>query len=333
MFNNGRHEVSVGFQENICFDEERKSWDGTSARPLSWAAWYPSLTQSTQTQLMSPWFATQPIIPNSEVAKSENPLPLVLLSHGSGASTYAIEWLANRLAKRGFVALAVNHHGHTGVEKEYRAEGFLCLWERARDLSALLNASSWREALGGNIDTKAIVAGFSAGAYTAMLLMGARVAYSQFEPDNPEKSPIRGPREFPDLVDQLPKLQSNPTFRKSWNSRRNDYSDPRITNAVVIPPGRSVLGFDVNSLTDIFKPVHIFGGDADIVAPPKLCCEFLSENVTSSTLDIISGGVGHYTFLPKGTKEGIRAAPDLFMDKPGVERQTVHDYVVNNFCA
>ncbi|MGJ8527923.1 alpha/beta hydrolase family protein [Maritalea sp.] len=321
--------MPVGFQESICFDKTRKSWDGKSARPLSWAAWYPTSEQAPQTELNSPWFVTQPVVRNAAIATFDKPLPLVLLSHGSGASTHALEWLAHRLAKRGFVALAVNHHGHTGEEKEYRAEGFLCLWERARDLSALLSEPSWRQAIGGDISTSANVAGFSAGAYTAMLLMGARVAYSQFEPDNPEKSAIRGPREFPDLVDQLPKLQTNPTFRKSWDARRDDFSDPRFVKASVIAPGRSVLGFDLNSLSKITKPIHIFGGDADTVAPINPCCAFLSENVTSSKLEVIKGGVGHYTFLPEGTNEGLRAAPELFMDEPGVEREFIHDHVAD----
>ena len=57
---------------------------------------------------------------------------------GPAELALGMEWLGRRLAQRGFIALAVNHHGNTGLEV-YRAEGFLCLWERARDLSALLD--------------------------------------------------------------------------------------------------------------------------------------------------------------------------------------------------
>ncbi|WP_428426006.1 alpha/beta hydrolase family protein [Pararhizobium sp.] len=238
----------------------------------------------------------------------------------------ALEWLAYRLAQRGYVVLGVNHHGHTNGEP-YRAEGFLCLWERARDLSALLDDPSWRSAIGGVIDDEAGVAGFSAGAYTAMLLMGARVAYSQFEPDNPVKSPIRGPREFPDLIDELPWLKDRPVFRESWERRRSDYTDPRIKRAAVIAPGRSVLGFAHDSLQTIHKPIQVFGGDADTVAPPADCCAWINKHVPGSTLEIIKGGVGHYTFLPEGTEIGEHAAAELFQDKPGVVRATVHAYV------
>jgi predicted dienelactone hydrolase len=240
-----------------------------------------------------------------------------------------MEWLAHRLAQRGYIALAVDHHGHTGSEP-YRAEGFLCLWERARDLSALIGDLSWRHALGGAVDDRACVAGFSAGAYTAMLLlMGARIAYSQFEPDNPVKSPIRGPREFPDLAGELPGLFDNPVFRQSWECRRDDCSDRRFLRAVAIAPGRSALGFTADSLQAIRRPVQIFGGDADTVAPATECCEWLARNVPSGTVEILSGGIGHYTFLPEGSETGIRAAPELFSDKRGVQRSAIHDYVAD----
>jgi predicted dienelactone hydrolase len=272
------------------------------------------------------WFKNGAVARDAALSRSDIPHPLVLLSHGTGGSTAGLDWLALRLAHRGFVALAVNHHGHTGADP-YRAEGFVCLWERARDLSVLLDDRSWRKALDRPIDTQASVAGFSAGAYTAMLLVGARVNYSQFEPDNPIKSPFRGPREFPNLVDELPKLHENPVFRESWDRRRSDYRDKRFRTATVIAPGRSVLGFSLESLKAIQSPILIFGGDADTIAPPSECCGWLHNNVPESSMDILTGGIGHYTFLPEGTADGHKAAPDLFADKSGVERRDVHDHV------
>ena len=319
--------VPVGFREGVSVDETRQNWNGTGARPLVWSAWYPVGTAALVAVSTEPsWFRRKPVAHDAPLRSSAKPFPLVLLSHGSGASTAALEWLAYRLAQRGYVALAVNHHGHTGAEP-YRAEGFLCLWERARDLSVLLSDPSWRLVLGGTIADSANVAGFSAGAYTAMLIMGARVAYSQFEPGNPVKTPIRGPREFPNLADQLQELQANPIFRESWDRRHGDYSDARFRSAAVIAPGRSVLGFAAASLQRIRNPIRIFGGDADTVAPPTDCCEWLHNNVADSSLEVLSGGVGHYTFLPEGSETGVKADPELFHDKPGVERSAIHEHV------
>lgn len=308
-------------------DPRRLNWDGTAARPIVWTAWYPADESSiAHRPLEKSWFRKEPVAVNAPAARSHNTFPLVLLSHGTGATAAGLEWLGFRLAQRGFVALAVNHHGHTGSEP-YRAEGFLCMWERADDLKAILNEPSWRGALGVETDERVFAAGFSAGAYTALLLAGARIAFSQFEPDNPKKSPIRGPREFPNLADELPKLYENPVFQISWDRRRTDFSDSRIRAALAIAPGRSVLGFSQDSLQAINKPVQLVGGDKDTVAPPGQCCDWLSQNIPYCRSEILTGGVGHYTFLPEGSEIGLEAAPELFIDREGLSRTVIHDHV------
>lgn len=325
--------MSVGFKKGVCVDPRRLNWDGKAPRPLAWAAWYPADERWTaDVPLETSYFRKEPVALNAPLARSNHAPPLVLLSHGTGATGDALEWLGYRLAQRGFVALAVDHHGNTGSEP-YRAEGFLCLWERASDLSAVLDEPSWKTSLGVETVERVFAAGFSAGAYTALLLAGARVAFSQFEPENPEKSPIRGPREFPDLADELPKLHDNPVFRTSWNRRRSDFSDPRIRAVVAIAPGRSVLGFSQDSLQAIDSPVHLIGGDGDTVAPPERCCAWLSQNIPRCSSETLSGGVGHYTFLPEGSVLGQQAAPELFGDRDGLNRTSVHDEVAGKAAA
>ncbi len=139
--------------------------------------------------------------------------------------------------------------------------------------------SWWSSVIGALLTEQIFAAGFSAGAYTTLLLAGARVAFSQFELDNPELSPVRGPREFPDLADELPKLYENPVFRMSWDRRRSDFSDPRIRAVFAIAPGRSVLGFSRESLQAIDRPAYLIGGDGENVAPPERCGEWLSQNI------------------------------------------------------
>ncbi|MVA72867.1 alpha/beta fold hydrolase [Agrobacterium vitis] len=318
--------MPVGFRTGSSFDPLRLNWDGSGPRPLPWTAWYPTDEKSSAHPLVEKsWFRKQPVGVNAQIAHADGTLPLVLLSHGTGSTAAGLEWLGFRLAEQGFVALAVNHHGHTAFEP-FRAEGFLCMWERAKDLTAILDDPNWRNELRVETGDQIFAAGFSAGAYTALLLSGARIAFSQFEPDNPEKSPIRGPREFPNLADQLPKLFENPVFRRSWEQRRSDFSDRRIRAAFAIAPGRSVLGFSQDSLQAINKPVHLIGGDEDTVAPPDQCCKWLFQNIPDCRYEILTGGVGHYTFLPEGSEIGREAAPELFMDGAGLDRTAIHDY-------
>jgi predicted dienelactone hydrolase len=318
----------VGYMEGLAFDEQRPNWDGDGPRPLKWTAWYPAAEGVPEQRTAPPfWFEEAPVVREAPLLLLAGAYPLVLLSLGTGGVAAGLAWLGHRLAQRGFVVLAVNHHGNTGNEP-YRAEGFVCLWERARDLSALLDQTDWRQRLGGRLKPWAYIAGFSAGAYAAMLLMGARVAYSQFEPANPVKSPLRGPREFPNLADEIPVLlERSAVFRQSWARRSDNYADGRFGAALALAPGRSVLGFAAESLTRINRPVQMIVGDADTIAPAATCAGWLHSRVPGSRLAILGTGVGHYAFLPEPTPFGRQEAPDIFVDAAGVDRRAIHDQV------
>jgi predicted dienelactone hydrolase len=269
----------IGFAEGVSFDAERSNWDGSGPRPLRWAAWYPTIDKAKAVPLSSgSRFLHEPVARDAAAHADAGKYPVVLLSHGTGGVAEGLEWLGRRLAQAGFVALGVNHHGNTHSEP-HRAEGFLCLWERARDLSVLLEHPDWRGRLSVQLQRRAHVAGFSAGAYTAMLTVGARVSHSQFEDANPIKSPTRGPPAFPNLADKLPDLlERSPLFRQSWERRTASYADERFLSALVIAPGRSVLGFSPESLSKITRPVSIIAGEADIVAPAVECrCGYMAN--------------------------------------------------------
>ncbi len=320
--------MTVGFTEGLSFDAYRPNWDNDGPRPLRWFAWYPAVDTS-QSQISSErtWFQTRPIVRDACLRPNQQAYPLVLLSHGTGGVAAGLEWLAHRLASSGFVVLAVDHHGNTGSEPQ-RAEGFLCLWERAADLTALLDDSGWKTRLNGPFKEHAAVAGFSAGAFTAMLLLGARVAYSQFEAGNPDKSPIRGPIEFPNLTDEIPLLQKqSDVFREAWARRSDLYLDDRVKSALVLAPGRSVRGFSKKSLHDIENPIQIIAGESDLIAPVEDCASWLHNELSVSKLHVLGAGVGHYTFLPEPSPLGLKEAPDVFVDGAGVTRRDIHEEV------
>ena len=322
--------MPVGFTDGLSFDESRPNWDDDGPRPLRWCAWYPAVENAVERPLSEPsWFQSGPVARDADLLRTDRLGPVVLLSHGTGGVAAGLAWLAHRLAQHGLITLAVNHHGNTGAEP-YRAEGFLCLWERARDLSVLFDDANWRSKLGSGLDSQAFVAGFSAGAYAAALLMGARVAYSQFEAGNPIKSPIRGPLEFPNLAGEISQLLNrSAVFRASWKRRRADYRDGRFAAALLMAPGRSVLGFTAESLSQIDKPVWIIVGDGDSVAPAAECSRWLKERVQSSSLEVLGAGAGHYVFLPEPSPLGIKEAPRVFADPEGVDRRAIHDRVAS----
>ncbi len=324
----GAEAMTVGFTEGLSFDKHRPNWRGDGLRPLRWCSWYPAVdAQPMQASSEGTWFRSGPVVRDAPIRPSAKAHPVVLVSHGTGGVAAGLEWLASRLAMAGYIVLAVNHHGNNGLEP-YCAEGFLCLWERAADLSALLDDCDWKSRLKVPDEAQIAVAGFSAGAYTAMLVMGARVAYSQFEAANPEKSPIRGPREFPNLADEIPSLlDRSRVFREAWARRTADYRDQRVKAALLLAPGRSVRGFSTKSLRRIEHPIKIVAGKDDLVAPVKDCASWLHNQVPTSELRVLDTGVGHYTFLPEPTALGLTEAPDIFQDGAGIDRREIHAFV------
>ena len=91
-------------------------------------------------------------------------------------------WLAETLASNGYIVAAVNHHGNTAAESSYQLQGFILWWERARDISVLIDKVLADPQFGTHIDPSRIgVAGFSLGGYTALATVGARLAYQQWK--------------------------------------------------------------------------------------------------------------------------------------------------------
>lgn len=324
--------MKLGFREGVLYDEARPDWDGVGPRPVSWSLWYPATDDSLEDEIPGrSWFQKAPVASDAPIRPETRPYPLVLLSHGTGGSAAGLEWLARRLVHRGFMALGVNHHGNTGGEP-YRAEGFACLWERAPDLSLMLDrCDDWQGDLSGQIDmTRVFAAGFSAGAYTAMLLLGAIAQFSQFEPSRLKPGGTRGPREFPDLADHIPTLLgTSAVFRDSWSRVSRSYRDERIKAALVCAPGRSILGFSEDSLKAVAAPALILVGDADRAAPAEECSAWLHARLPQSALKIFGGGLGHYVFLPEATPLGLAFAADLFADPSGIERAAIHEEVAD----
>ncbi len=322
--------MKLGFREGILHDETRTDWDASGPRPVRWSFWYPAAKDSIETEIPGrSWFRRAAVAHDAPVRPANVPYPLVLLSHGTGGSAAGLEWLARRLVRRGFIALGVSHHGNTAGEP-YRAEGFAALWERAPDLSLMLDRlEDWQGDLGGLIDRdRVFAAGFSAGAYTVMLLAGAVAQFSQFEQNRLKPGGPRGPREFPDLADHIPSLlRKSSVFRQSWSRISQSYRDDRIKAVLVCAPGRSVRAFSEESLRTIDAPAVILVGDGDTTAPIEECSSWLNARLERSRLEILAGGLGHYVFLPEGTPLGFSFAEHLFSDPAGIERASVHEEI------
>ncbi|MGJ4892730.1 alpha/beta hydrolase family protein [Bradyrhizobium sp. HKCCYLRH3099] len=320
--------MRVGFRQGRIADVSRPNWDGNGPRPIDWFAWYPAADGATEAALpVAPWpqgwFKAGPAALNAPLAAA-GPYPLVVYSHGTGCNGLQVEWLARELAARGFIAAALNHHGNSNAEP-YRAEAFLCSWERPRDISLLIDHLTVRPGLAGRIDPDRIFAvGYSLGGVTATALLGAIMIRSPFAPG---ANLGRGPREFPDLVDHLPRLmETSQIFRDSWARMSASYHDPRIKAALLLAPGRSVQGFSEDSVAAIDVPTHIMVGGADALLPSA---RWLHDRLPGSAFDVVADDAGHYVFLPESTELGRNSDPASCVDPASVDRGAVHRAAVD----
>jgi predicted dienelactone hydrolase len=319
-----------GYREGLAHDLKRLNWKGTAARPLSWCAWYPAIeTAVEEEKFVGPpecaLFTQGTMAENADMSVKHLQWPVVLLSHGTGGTAQSIGWIGRALAVRGFIALAINHHGNTSIEP-YCAEGFLCWWERASDLSAILDLASTVAELKGRLDMTNV---FAVG--------GAITSLSQFEAwTQLHKQFSRGPKEFPNLADEFGRFTKNSDqFRASVARHGENYSNPFIRAIVAIAPPPPIRSFKPENIADMLVPVKIIFGGSDSEAPYQDCALWLQTQNSRFHLTSVGNHVGHYTFLCQATKFGIEVEPGLCADAKGVIRQLVHqktiDEIVNFF--
>ena len=327
---------SVGSISRAYLDDKRMNWERTAKRPMSTVIWYPTEVSAGEPRLapqnVNPLFV--PLPPTAEgapLSTSHQRYPLILISHGTGGSALGMFWLGYQLASRGYIVAAVNHHGNTGAESKMDPRGFLLYWERAKDISAVLDKLLDDPVFGSRIDRKRIgAAGFSLGGYTVMALAGGRFdrnEYDRFCGSSERDFTCGSQPEFPDAPRLFQDLKANDmVVRDSLAHSGDSYRDSRIRAVFAIAPvfGRAFTRADVN---DVRIPIEIVAGLGDTVAPPTTNAQRYAELISGAKLVLLPAMVTHYTFVPACTDQGKQTLPRLCYDAPGLNRQSVQTEV------
>jgi len=256
--------------------------------------------------------------------------PLVLFSHGSGGNMDNAAWLFSALAERGAMVLAVNHPGSTSGDSSPRRSVWLD--ERARDLSAALDALLQEAPFAAHIDRSRIVSlGFSLGGATSLGLAGMRFDRGAY-------------RRFCDRMgdaaqDCLFFAKGAVDLAKLPDGFAADTRDTRVTAAIAIDPGFSYAAAP-DSITAITMPVLLINlGFAERFAAADVGPH--GSNLVARLTDVTYREIGpahHFTFLAECKPEGAgllaEEKDDPVCDDPaGTDRADVHRRIVEAVAA
>ncbi len=323
----------VGVTSRVFHPKAQRNWRGAQHQELRVTVWYPAAENAVEVQqVIGPpdalLFLAGKAAEHAAMAPALDKWPLIVLSHGTGGSALQMAWLGTALARAGYVVAAVNHPGNNLLEP-YTAEGFVLWWERATDLSEVIDGMLADEDFGPKIDRERIgAAGFAVGGYTVLALGGARTDISVIT-DLCRKQPDTLICHLPEMKEMGTPEQMMAAVRKTSGvslARSNEsYADPRVHAIFAIAP---VMGMTLtpDSLRAMKAPVLIVVGSADPIAPPKDNADLIRAH-DHRARETVLPNVAHYTFLDPCTAAGKQQLDVFCADPPGVDREAVHTEV------
>ena len=322
----------IGVATRAFTPPEPYNWRAAKTHQLLTSIWYPAAaTAAEQPQFIgppnAPFALAGSAVPDAPFVAAPAKFPLILLSHGTGGSALMMAWLGTALASHGFIAVAVNHPGNNALE-DYTIQGFSLWWERAKDLSTLIDLLLADPTFGPHIDSNRIgAAGFSLGGFTMIEIAGGLGELSRYQDfcNSPRKDGMCiDPPEFPNLLAKISELaKTDSEFQVALGEAAKSHRDPRVRAVFAIAPAIGPA-FSVESLEKISIPTTIVAGTADTNVPPDTSAKFFAAHIRGAKLTLFTG-VGHYTFLATCAELGRRNRPDLCVDPAGVLRDDIHN--------
>jgi predicted dienelactone hydrolase len=307
------------------------NWRGAKTHALVVTVWYPAVSSAAEHAMeipgMSQLFVLGSAAQDASLAHAPVKFPMIVMSHGTGGSALQMAWLGTVLAAQGYITVAVNHPGNNATE-DYTPLGFSTWWERARDLSVVIDSMLADPMFGGHIDSSRIgAAGFSLGGYTMIEIAGGitdPAAFKEFCASPRADGICKSPPEFPMLVENFDKLsRTDAEFQASLRHAGDSYRDPRVRAVFAMAPALGPA-FRPASLAKIAIPVMIVAGEADTNVPLASSARYFAANIPGAKLTILPGNVAHYVFLDTCTETGRKQLALLCTDGEGVDRDAIH---------
>ncbi len=233
---------------------------------------------------------------------TEQPVPLIVISHGVASSRLTFAYLAKHLVSHGF-AVAVIEHNDISLNKFDR---FLTGQERFPEPNNLIDQPLDVKYVLDQLESKSKInlqqvgiIGQSFGGYTSLALAGGELIADQTATEC-------DPENYRDVVLDLSSLAK--CTLNELNQPRIQLKDPRIKAAIAINPMGKIFG--QAGMSSIQVPTMLIGGTNDLIMPPVIeqirPFSWLDQDL-DKYLVLFKPGT-HFSFLQEGL--GVLPVPD-----------------------
>jgi predicted dienelactone hydrolase len=268
---------------------------------LKGAIWYPCSEPPEEVNLGK---ITLPAVKDCPLLREK--LPLIVVSHGRGGSFTGHHDTDEVLADAGFIVAAINHSGDTASDLS-RSGDLSAFVERPTDIKRLIDFMIGGSALASNIDRQRLgFFGFSRGAYTGLVLIGANPDFASAAP----------------LCRQSTARICEQILRKEIPAQPLTH-DPRIKAAVIADP--LTIFFTADSFTAVKVPVQLWASEhgGDGVLPHSI--NLVDSNLSARHEYRLVPNAGHFAFLAPCPPALVTELAEICADANGFDRVAFHN--------
>lgn len=293
---------TAGFRDRL-FDKD----------PFPLAIWYPAEMPEKPVRHMGVASSAARNVPFA----GDGPFPIVMFSHGSEGHRFNQFWLAEYLARRGYIVAAPQHEGDNYLDAS-DARQLTIIERRPREMRLALDLLLDHGEIADHIDPGRIYAlGHSAGGATVLKLAGwdfdakAWQSYCALNAESDRVICQFAPTD--DHIDQLHAANGGPVV--------SEY-DPRIAAIIAVTPAFGVAATD-DGLSDVSVPMLFVEADKDEILHDHVNAAHFRKLLRGRAKFVRVKGAGHYSFLPQCTPYIAENFGYLCRDF-GRERDAIH---------
>lgn len=292
-------DVSAGYDTQRITD--------ANGRLIQLDLWYP--TTATE-QPHSYNFGMGSIAKGAAVAGDA--LPVIILSHGSMGAASNYSWIAEPLARHGYIVLGVSHYGESPVfgPTTINPANVSHFGDRTRDTNVALDFLLSKSPYATRVDPKRIGAiGHSAGGATVLMLAGAAFSVADMRPHCAQALATDKGCQYPvgpPTSDQAP--VPSPTPIKAF---------------VVMDPAAGP-GFSEASLSALTTPSLVIGSADNDFLPFVTHAGRVGDLLGAAETIRLTSGEGHFVYVDRCSLPINVMGVKLCTDRDGVDRDATH---------